>query len=86
MSGPVYLGAALLEESVLDCGVDRVVGRTTLGASVAVVTSAFILIKINNNNNNNKPDDVQNSELEDAEDLNDENLARDSLWTILHRK
>ena len=75
MSGPVYLGAALLEESVLDCGVDRVVGRTTLGASVAVVTSAFILIKINNNNNNdnNKPDEVQNSELEDAEDLNDEN-------------
>ena len=34
-----HLGAALLEESVLDRGVDRVVSCTTLGASVAIVTS-----------------------------------------------
>ena len=34
-----HLGAALLEESVLDRGVDRVVGCTTLGTSVAIVTS-----------------------------------------------
>ena len=34
-----HLGAALLEERVLDCGVDGVVSRATLRASVAIVTS-----------------------------------------------
>ena len=36
-----HLGAALLEERVLDCGVDGVVSRATLRASVAIVTSGF---------------------------------------------
>ena len=34
-----HLGAALLEECVFDRSVDRVVSCTTLGASVAIVTS-----------------------------------------------
>ena len=52
-----HLGAALLEEGVLDRGVDGVVGRPALGPPaippVAVVPS----------------DDVQNFEVEDGENL-----------------
>ena len=72
------LGAALLEEGVLDSGVDCVVGRTTLRSSVPVVTSSVRCQNINSQNiskshfkyfennpirNINIPDYVQNSEL-----------------------
>ena len=84
-----HLGAALLEESVLDGGVDGVVRRPALWspsvAAVSVVPSdlmsdvyqEFI----------NKPDNVQNLQLEDGENLKHPTMERS--WSgigILHRR